>query len=469
VVIRFAFFIGVVAWGMWLLRRREDPLLVLVPLAVAFPPFLWYAGGTLGWPTGILSTRVALVLCLACFVAHRVVWDDFSWRPVNGRLLVMPHLILVTASVIWGAFGVGAADVPVLANEFVTWFLPVAVFFAVAARSRTEDDLAVASRTLLFTVVLAGVVAATQVLFFLSHEELIPGQLAQLARRVADETWFGSFRVYGTFPTIGPNMFGVFLLIPTSVLLSRAAGASGATRWGWGLAALLAIGMLVGTYSRGAQAGLVVACLGLPMWRRSWRMGTAIAGLGAVVAVLVAGTAPWQHALRLFAGGQLDMDALERLNIWQTILREAPAHPMGFGFNGWLRVSGRLMDLGVAGGANTIGSSYPAENQWFRELADRGLAGVAAMALLVGGLLVVTYRAAGARTPSGWQRDFMAGAGAGIAGFAIAMLTGDHLTYDSVAGMFWFTAALVLSGARADARAVVPTSSPAPALSTGGV
>lgn len=445
-----AVLIGLAAWVGWALYQRREPLLYVVPLALAFPPFIWYASNALGWPARVLSTRVALVGCIALFVGHRIASGDFSWRRISGRSFVMPYLTLVTASVIWAVLGVGAADVAQLANEFVTWILPVCVFFALAASPRSEDDLAVASRALLFMVVVAAALALSQLLFFAGRENLIPGPLVQMARRVSDETWFGSFRVYGTFPTIGPNMFGVFLLIPTAILLSRAAGASGSRRCGWGLGGLLSVTMIAGTLSRGAELGLVVVLALLPFWRRSWRTGAAVVALAALGVIVAAGTAAWQHALRLFAGVQVDVDALERLNIWQAIFREAPGHPLGYGFNGWLRVSGRLIDVGVSGGANTVGSSYPAENQWLRELADRGLLGVAALALLIGGLLAITYRSASARTESGWQRDFMAGAGAGIAGFAIAMLTGDHLAYDSVAGMFWFIAALVLAVARAD-------------------
>jgi hypothetical protein len=446
-VILAAAFVGFAAWLVATLHQRKSPLLVAVPFAVAFPPFLWYASGALGWPFGGLSTRVALVGCIALFVAHRIIMSDFSWRRAGGHWVVMPHVTLVTASVIWGVLGVGAGNADQMANEFVTWILPVCVFALIAASPRGEADLAIASRALLFTVVVAGGLAFSQVSFFMGREDLVPAQLLQVARQVRDETWFGSFRVYGTFPTIGPNMFGTFLLIPAVILLSRAAGASGRARLGWGVGGLLAIAMIVATLSRGAQLGLVAALALLPFWRRSWRTGGAVVVLAFLSVLVAAGTTAGVHALRLFAGGELDVDALERLNIWRAILREAPSHPLGFGFNGWLRVSGQLVDVGIAGGANTVGSGYPAENQWLRELADRGLLGVGALIVLIGGLLIVTYRAAGVRTASSWHRDFMAGAGAGIAGFAVAMLTGDHLTYDNVAGMFWFIAALVLSGA----------------------
>jgi len=369
---------------------------------------------------------------------------------------------------LWSALGVGAADVAQLANEFVTWILPVCVFFALSTSPHGEGDLAVASRALLVVVLGSAVLAFSQVMFFMGRSDLVPGVLVGLARRVADETWFGSFRVYGTFPTIGPNMFGVFLLIPTAILLSRASGTSGASKWGWGFCAVVAVAMIAASLSRGAQLGLVITLVLLPLWRRSWRMAAAVAGLGLLGLIALSATPAWQHAVSLFTGGQLDSDVLERVSIWRTILREASGHPLGYGFDGWIRVSGRLIDIGVSGGANTVGSSYPAENQWLRELADRGPMGVAALVVLVGGLLVVTYRSAAVRTVTGWRHDFMAGAGAGIGGFSVAMLTGDHLTYDSVAGMFWFVAALVVSAAPTHATQTAQDVSKAYVIGSGG-
>jgi hypothetical protein len=439
-------------WLGWTVRHRREPLLYIVPLALALSPFIWYASRSLGWPVGVVSTRVALVGCLALFVAHRVATGDFSWRELSSRRFVLPYLTLVIISVIWAVLGVAAGDVAALADEFVTWALPVSIFFALVASRHSEADLAVAGRALLVTVFVAGAVGLTQVLFFAGREDLIPGSMAQVARQVSDETWFGSFRVYGTFPTIGPNMFGTFLLIPTAIFVSRAAGA-GKWRLVWAAGALVGVALIVASLSRGAQLGVIVALALLPFWRRSWRMGGALMALAAVGAIVTAESTASQRAVRLVSGAELDVGAVERLHIWQAILREAPGHPVGFGFNGWLRVSGRLVDVGILGGANTVGSSYPAENQWLRELADRGLLGVVTLAVLIGGLLIVSYRAV-PLSGVGWQRDFMAGGGAGIAGFSVAMLTGDHLTYDSVAGMFWFIAALVASTAIAKTKGV---------------
>jgi O-antigen ligase len=433
---------------------RTDPLLYAVPLALAFAPFIWYASGVLGWPGGWLSTRVALVLCIGVFLAHRLAAGDFTWRPVPGAAYALPYVALVLLSVLWAAFGSGSTEIRDLGNELVTWVIPVGLALLLAVSRRTADDLAVVGRVLLFIVFVTGVLSAFQVLLFTGRGHLVPGTMTTLARHVAEETWFGSFRVYGTFPHIGPNMFGIFILIPTVILLSRTAGAAGWRRWIWVLGGVVGAGIIGFTLSRGAQLGLVVALVALPLWRRSWRGALAVLALGAIGFAVVVGTAVWGNVLRLVAGGQLDPGAQERLHIWTAIVREAPAHPLGFGFNGWPRVSGSLIEAGIAQGANTVGSRYPAENQWLRELADRGLLGVLALALLFGGLLLVTFRFC-RDAPRGWPRDFMAGAGAGLAGFAVAMMTGDQLMYESVAGMFWFTAALVV-GTAASLGSVAP-------------
>ena len=98
----------------------------------------------------------------------------------------------------------------------------------------------------------------------------------------------------------------------------------------------------------------------------------------------------------------------------------------------------------------TIGSEHPAENQWMRELADRGMLGVLALALLVGGMIRLTFQGADAARSCGWRRDLLVAVGAAYVGWAVAFLTGDHLMYDNVAGMFWYTTALTLAALRHD-------------------
>src|SRR6266566_1232054 len=121
--------------------RFRDPLIYLVPLALAFPPLLAYGGNALGWPGGWLSTRVALVICIGFFLFHRLLRGDFSYRQIPGLGLVAPYLLLVVASVLWSVLGPYNAEAPAIANELVTWLILAGVFFGIAGSSHYESDL----------------------------------------------------------------------------------------------------------------------------------------------------------------------------------------------------------------------------------------------------------------------------------------------------------------------------------------
>src|SRR5436189_1663393 len=85
--------------------RFHDPLIYLVPLALAFPPLLAYGATALGWPGGWFSTRVALVACIGFFLFQRLLRRDFSYRRIPGLVFVAPYLLLVIASVLWVLLG----------------------------------------------------------------------------------------------------------------------------------------------------------------------------------------------------------------------------------------------------------------------------------------------------------------------------------------------------------------------------
>ena len=89
-----------------------------------------------------------------------------------------------------------------------------------------------------------------------------------------------------------------------------------------------------------------------------------------------------------------------------------------------------------------------------RELADRGVPGVLALGLLMVGFMRATFRAADPKRSGGYTRHFLAGAGAASVGWVCVFLTGDHLMYDSVAGMFWYMVALGLAATRHTAQPV---------------
>src|SRR5437660_9220200 len=103
--------------------RLGDPLIYLVPLALAFPPLLAYGAKVLGWPGGWLSTRVALVICVGLFLFRRLLLRDSSYRRIPGLAVVAPYLLLVIASVLWVLLGPYNAEVGAIANELLTWLI----------------------------------------------------------------------------------------------------------------------------------------------------------------------------------------------------------------------------------------------------------------------------------------------------------------------------------------------------------
>src|SRR2546430_17145350 len=87
----FAAFVGMAAVMVWLCYGRRDPLIHLVPFALAFPPIVVYGGRVLGWPGAWLSSRVALAACILGFLLFRLVKGDFSWRGISGKHIIRPH------------------------------------------------------------------------------------------------------------------------------------------------------------------------------------------------------------------------------------------------------------------------------------------------------------------------------------------------------------------------------------------
>jgi len=214
------------------------------------------------------------------------------------------------------------------------------------------------------------------------------------------------------------------------------------------IAGLSCTGVIAATYSRGALLALAVALLMIPVWRRSWRGIVSMMATIGVAALIVLQTPVGRHVTDLYEFGELDPSGAARVYLWKAIFKNAADHPFGLGFNGWPRASRASVDVGLGDLPASIGAQHPAENQWMRELADRGIPGVFALALLLGGFIRLTFRATHPSRSMGYARDFLVGAGAASVGWAFVFLTGDHLMYDNVAGMFWYMIALALAAAR---------------------
>jgi hypothetical protein len=432
---------------VWLWRGRRDPLLHLVPFVLAFIPVLTYGGGALGWPGGWLSTREALLGCIGLFLAFRLLRKDFSRYPILGVWFVAPYLLLIVISVAVSCLRYNE-EVGVIANELMTWVILIAVFFLIASSRHGPDDAEKAFHVITAAAIGAAIFAGFQVLAITGNDFLVPGPIAALTEFARGDLGFGSLRIYGTLPNLGPNFFGAFLLVPAVMAFSRGLGQRGLARLRWFLPGIVFIGVIAGTYSRGAMLGLCGGLVVLPVWRRQLTALPLMAGALVFVGTLVAVTPIGRHVGSLYAEGRLDVSASARVDTWKAVVENAPEHPFGLGFNGWPRASRSIADVGLLDPPWFLGRDHPAENQWMRELADRGILGVALLAILLGGLMRLTFRAADPDQSSGYTRDFIAAVGASTVGWALVFLTGDHLMSENVAGMFWYPVAVALAVAR---------------------
>jgi hypothetical protein len=391
---------------------------------------------------------VALAACILVFGAYRLLRRDFSYQRIPGMWFVAPYLLFVVASVMWATIGPYNDEAGAIGNELLSWAIPIAVFFLVAASSHGEADLRRAGRVLVGVALGVAIYCGLQALVLTGHEQLVPEPIAQITQYGRANLLFGAYRLYGTLPNLGPNFLGAFVLFPTVLAFSRAFSQRGFARIGWLLAGVVCAAVITATYSRGAMLGLTVALLMIPVWQRSGRGVVSMIAAIVVAVLLMVQTPIGRHVTALYAAGRLDPSGSARVYLWKAIFKSAADHPLGLGFNGWSRAARTSMDVGLEDPPASIGAEHPAENQWMRELADRGIPGVLALAALMGGIIGLTFRAAHPGRSSGYARDFLAAAGAASVGWAFVFLTGDHLMYDSVAGMFWYSIALALAAAR---------------------
>jgi O-antigen ligase/polysaccharide polymerase Wzy-like membrane protein len=439
---------GLVGVLVWLWCGHRDPLLHLVPFALAFPPLIVYGGRVLGWPGQWLSTRIALVGCICIWLMFRLLRRDFSYYRMPHVTYVAPYAALVAVSALWSIAGHYNGDAATIGNELLGWSIPMVAFFILVTTRHGEADLKRASRVVVGVAVGVAIYSGLQALVLTGNEHLVPSGVAELTQYGREDLWFGSFRLYGTFPNLGPNFLGAFLLFPAVLAFSRVLSRGGVARAAWLVATLAVVAAIVGTYSRGAMLALGISLIALPLWRRSAQGVMVMICAVGVTVFLAAQTPIGRYAGSLYSDGRLDVSGSARVALWRAILKSTADHPMGLGFNGWPRASRVSADVGLLDSPESLGAPHPAENQWMRELADRGVAGILALALVMAGIIRATFRAADPGRSSGYARDVLTAAGAACVGWVCVMFTGDHLMYDSVAGIFWYMAALSLAAMR---------------------
>ena len=236
------------------------------------------------------------------------------------------------------------------------------------------------------------------------------------------------FRAYGTFEQ--PNPFGGFMgmVWPLAAglflgLLSAARTPVKAPRTGLGVlvlvAAVLALGGLMVSYSRGAWFGSLAAAgvMGV-FWprRRGWGIVMALLGLAAVFVVARVGVLPEDvverfdsvaeftrvQDMRGAANDAVNFSLIERLAHWQAASRMASAHPwLGVGLGNF---QAAYPDYRLLNWEHALGHAH---NVYLNAAAETGLLGLGAYLLLWGIVFAVTLRTLGGST--GWRRGVALG------------------------------------------------------------
>ncbi len=439
--------LALAAFVAWLWWTGRDVLVALVPFVLVVPPVLAFGAQYLGWPALLPSSKLLLLALLGIWAVAAAL----RRRPlgVTSALLVgFCYAGLVTISVVWSLFGPAASQPDALLTEFVEWLAPVLVFAALAATPRGEDDVRLALRGLTTCVMCVAAFSVLQALAIAGQTAFVPTPIVDLTSAGREVLWFGSLRVYGPFANIGPNALGVFLIFPLVLFLRRALSSSGRHRAAWSVAMALCATVIVLSYSRGAQLGAIAAVV--IVLALSGRFGT-ITLVGVALACLLVVFAESTVVSGILSGfgigGALDTDVEGRFLIWKMIVREFPTHPVGWGFNGWLRASAYLMQ--TSDPLFAVGAVQPADNMWMRELADRGIPGVLALAALIGSLALAARRAAKRAVSGSATADWLNAACAATVGWAAAFMSGDHLMYVNVSGMFWYFNGIAVGAALA--------------------
>ncbi len=187
------------------------------------------------------------------------------------------------------------------------------------------------------------------------------------------------FRISSTFSSPNPLAGFLTLGVPLGVGLFRLAR----TRWAKTLAlalAALALAATVLTFSRGALVGLAALPL---VFLRDWRAWPVIAMTLAAVVVLAPGL--WQARLSQVTD-RSSTEVATRLDFWETALVSFEEHPVaGTGLDTFQQEyldrerSGRTF----LGGSGSLSAPRTAHNLYLNTLAELGLIGGIALALLV--------------------------------------------------------------------------------------
>jgi O-antigen ligase len=343
-----------VAVGLWRLEYGLALLIVLTPLAENAP---------IAEPENA-RLRVALAAWALALVGIQAV------RSVaGGRRLEAPPVFVAAAAFVAAALAAVpfAEDGNAAAAKFVLLAGSVLVYLLIAL---FLDDWR-ALKPILAALLVVGLLVSGHALW-----QYATGELSRVG--FVSATGAVEYRIASFFSH--PNQLAGFvvLFVPLSVGLYRSFD-SRLARAGCVLLPFLALAAALVTYSRGVLVALAALVVVFARSRRAWPL---IAG-AAVVVVLLA-PAAWHD--RVADVGRLDRPEIAtRLDFWDAALSMFQGNPLlGVGLNNFdvayvgLERTGRSFLPGTG-----LAAPETAHNLYLNTLAEQGLVGIAALALLV--------------------------------------------------------------------------------------
>ncbi|HSK15638.1 MAG TPA: O-antigen ligase family protein [Gaiellaceae bacterium] len=382
--------LAAVTLGLWRLEYGLALLIVLTPLAENAP---------IAEPENA-RLRVALVAWAMVLVGLQAVRSVLSGRRLEVPPVFAGALAFVGAALAAVPF---AGDGQAAASKFLLLAGSVFIYLLIALFLDDWRSL----RPIFAALLVVGLVVAVHALW-----QYATGQLSRVG--FVSATGAVEYRVASFFPH--PNQLAGFvvLFVPLSIGLYRVFESPLAKAASLVLA-LVALPAAIVTYSRGVLVALVALVLAFARNRKAWPLIAA----AAVLVVLLA-PAAWQD--RVADVGRLDRPEIAtRLDFWEASVAMFQAHPVvGVGLNNFeeayagLELTGRSF---LPGGGLTAPET--AHNLYLNTLAEQGLVGIAALALLV---------LAAARMVLALRRSHdprIRGFGLGLMGAGIALLVSN--------------------------------------------
>jgi putative inorganic carbon (hco3(-)) transporter len=359
-----------VGLGLWRLEYGLAVLILVTPFAENVPIT----------EVGEAKLRAALV----GWAAVLVVIESFR-ALASRRALAAPAMGAATAVLLVAALIAVpiATDEAAAASKFMLLAGSVSIYLLIALFLDEWRKL----WPVIVALVAVGLVIAIHAIY-----QYAVGDLSRVGFLSAGGTV--EYRIASFFPH--PNQLAGFLV----VLVPLTLGVMGATRSralqvaSLLLAVLSVVGVVL-TYSRGGLVALIALPLILIRDKRSWPL--IVAGI-----VLIALLAPDVWRDRVAEVAKTDRPEIAtRLDFWDASLEMFQAHPVtGVGLDSYSDAYQALERPGRSYlGGGVLAAPETAHNLYLNTLAEQGLIGIAALALLLGSFFAMVLRLRHARDP----------------------------------------------------------------------